>query len=191
VIELVAIGPDETMRRRREIEELWLEVWPQTSRERFDEILPRHTERDGFRCVVATDEAERLVGLAYGYRGAPGEWWRDAVAEAMGPALAERWLAPGHFEVVELLVRPDVRRHGIAKRLHAAVLEGLAGTTAVLSTQIDNEPALALYRACGWDVVVPKLRFTAGGESYCVLGLDLLPARIGARRGTGGDEWAR
>jgi ribosomal protein S18 acetylase RimI-like enzyme len=183
VIELVAIGTDETLRRRREIEELWLEVWPQTSRERFDEILPRHAEREGFRCVVATDEAERLVGVAYGYRGAPGEWWRDAVAKAMGPALAERWLGPGHFELVELLVRPEVRRHGIGTHLHEAVLKGITGTTAVLSTQVDNEPALALYLRCGWEVVVPELRFTTDGEAYSVLGLDLPAAAIDAPRG--------
>jgi ribosomal protein S18 acetylase RimI-like enzyme len=183
VIELVAIGTDETLRRRREIEELWLEVWPQTSRERFDEILPRHADRDGFRCVVATDEAERLVGLAYGYRGAAGEWWRDAVAKALGSALSERWLPPGHFELVELLVRPDVRRHGIGTRLHHAVLEGMTQTTAVLSTQADNEPALALYDRCGWEIVVPELRFTADGDAYSVLGLDLPPAAIDAPRG--------
>jgi ribosomal protein S18 acetylase RimI-like enzyme len=173
VIDVVAIGPDETLRRRREIEELWLQVWPQTSHERFDEILPRHAGREGFRCIVATDEAERLVGLAYGYLGAPGQWWHDIVADAMGPGRARRWLPPGHFELVELLVRPDARGHGIGGSLHDAVLEGAGGSTAVLSTQADNESALALYRGRGWTVVVPEIRFTAGGDPFSVLGLDL------------------
>jgi GNAT superfamily N-acetyltransferase len=173
VIEPVAIGADELLRRRAEVEQLWRQVWPGTTTRRFDDILPRHARRHGFRSVVADDEAGRLVGLAYGYRGEAGEWWHDIVDEAMGPELSTRWLAPGHFELVELMVAPDRRRHGLGGQLHDAVLGGATETTAVLSTQVDNRPARALYRRRGWEVVVPELRFAPDGEPYCILGLDV------------------
>src|SRR5206468_4271715 len=99
----------------------------------------------------------------------------DIVAAAMREGEREYWLAPGHFELVELHVRQDFRRRGIAGRLHDALLAGLASRTAVLSTQRDNKPALALYRRRGWRVVVPRLRFSPGGELFCILGLELHP----------------
>lgn len=178
MIEPVAIGPDELLRRKREIERLWNEVWPGTPRERFDEILPRHARRDGFRAVVADDEEGRLVGLAYGYAGAPGEWWHDVVSTAMGEEAAARWLGVGHFELVELMVGADARGHGLGGRLHDAIVAGLQAT-AVLSTHVDNEPALALYRGRGWKVVVPEVQFAREGEGerYCVLCIDLREAK--------------
>jgi ribosomal protein S18 acetylase RimI-like enzyme len=173
VIEPVAIGPDELLRRRREVERLWNDVWPGTPRERFDDILPRHAGRQGFRAVIADDEAGQLVGLAYGYTGAPGQWWHDIVSAGMGEEAAARWLGPGHFELVELMVAPAARGHGLGGRLHDSIVGGLAATTAVLSTQTDNEPALALYRRRGWELVVPEIRFAPDGDRYCVLGIDL------------------
>jgi ribosomal protein S18 acetylase RimI-like enzyme len=144
-------------------------VWPELGGPRLDEILPRHLAREGFRFVVAEDDEGRLAGLAYGYLGGPGQWWHDLVATAMLEEQRERWLAPGHFEFVELAVRPDLRRRGIGVELHDRLLEGLADRPAVLSTQLDNTPALSLYRRRGWETVVREIDFGTG-ELYCVLG---------------------
>ena len=91
----------------------------------------------------------------------------------MTPELRRRWIAQGHFEVVELHVHPDYRRRGIGGRLHDTLLDRLESRTAVLSTQADNRPALALYEGRGWEIVVPALRFAPAGEEYAILGLDL------------------
>jgi hypothetical protein len=40
----------------------------------------------------------------------------------------------------------------------------------VLSTQIDNEPALSLYYRRGWQLVVPELDFGTEQTPFCVLG---------------------
>jgi ribosomal protein S18 acetylase RimI-like enzyme len=45
------------------------DLWPEASRRRVDEILPRHAERDGFRAVIERTPAGALAGFAYGYRG--------------------------------------------------------------------------------------------------------------------------
>jgi ribosomal protein S18 acetylase RimI-like enzyme len=147
------------------------EIWPDASRARVDEILPRHVARDGFRFLGAFAE-RRLVGFVYGYRGGPGQWWHDRVATALGPDGEQRWLARGHFEFTELHVRSDFRRRGIGGRLHDALLDGIDAPTAVLSTQTDNQPAIALYARRGWQVIVPYLDF-GSGRPFLIMGCDL------------------
>jgi ribosomal protein S18 acetylase RimI-like enzyme len=166
-VRLEEVLADEVLGLRREI----VEIWPEASRDRLTEILPRHTARDGFRFIGAF-EGERLLGFVYGYRGEAGQWWHDRVAAALGTEEAARWLGPGHFEFTELHVRAEHRRQGIGGKLHDAVLAGLAAPTSVLSTQADNEPAIALYANRGWQVIVPQLDF-GSGRPFLIMGKDL------------------
>jgi ribosomal protein S18 acetylase RimI-like enzyme len=147
------------------------EIWPDASRARIDDILPRHAARNGFRFLGAFT-GERLVGFVYGYLGATGQWWHDRVAVALGKRGEERWLPGGHFEFTELHVRPEYRRRGIGGALHDAILEGIDAPTAVLSTQTDNGPAIALYSGRGWVVIVPQLDF-GSGRPFLIMGKDL------------------
>jgi ribosomal protein S18 acetylase RimI-like enzyme len=167
-IRLRPLDADEVLVRQEEV----AEIWPAASRDRVEEILPRHAAREGFR-FRAAEEGERLIGFTYGYLGATGQWWHDIVAAEMTDEQEEYWLAPGHFEFVELHVRPEYRRHGIGGALHDELLRGLDSRTAVLSTQTDNEAALMLYGRRGWQVVVPEMRFSPEGVAYSILGLDL------------------
>ena len=149
-------------------------VWPGASGERLDVIVPRHLERDGFRFVAEHDDAGRLAGIAYGYEGgAAGQWWHDLVSAAMDDAARTRWLQPGHFEFVELAVRPDLRRRGLGGRLHDELLGGLEAPTAVLSTEVDNDAAIGLYSGRGWQVIVPELDFGADYPPFLVMGREL------------------
>jgi ribosomal protein S18 acetylase RimI-like enzyme len=158
---------EEILMRKREV----AAIWPDASRDRVGEILPRHVVRDGFRFLGAFD-GDHLVGFVYGYRGGVGQWWHDRVALALGAEGRERWLPPGHFELTELHVHAERRRRGVGGALHDAIVAGLESTTAVLSTQADNEPALALYRGRGWQVIVPRLDF-GSGRPFVILGKDI------------------
>ncbi len=156
------------------------QVWGQTMgggreklRERVDVILPRHAGREGFRFVASRAGDGSLAGFAYGYVGAAGQWWHDIVASAMTDEQEWRWLGPGHFEFVELHVRPDQQRRGIGGRLHDALLEGLDAPTAVLSTQQENAPAIALYEGRGWEIVLPSLSFLPAEPPYLIMGKEL------------------
>jgi ribosomal protein S18 acetylase RimI-like enzyme len=182
-IEIVELGARAVVELQREnIEELWRRLYPDTPDERFSEILPRHASRRGFRFLAAYDEAEKLAGFAYGYLGGPGEWWHDHVASALGPKGAERWLPPGHFEFVELQVRPELQGQGLGARLHDELLDGIDAPTTVLSTTKDNERALGFYRRRGWQVIVDELSFGSGYEPFTVLGKDLRGAGHSRRR---------
>jgi ribosomal protein S18 acetylase RimI-like enzyme len=169
---LVAVPAHEALgSRRAQIEELWRVVWPRTTSERFEASLPRHAGREGFLMLLASSaDGQGLDGLVYGYRGAPGQWWHDRVAEAMTAAQRERWLRTGHFELVELMVHPSARRNGLGGQLHDSILDADDAETAVLSTQVDNGPALTLYRGRGWRTILPELLFAPGEPPYTVLG---------------------
>lgn len=155
-----------------ELRPLLSEIWPEASRDRIADILPRHVARAGFKFLGAFSENEQLVGFVYGYRGASGQWWHDRVAKALGRTGARRWLPKGHFEFTELHVREEFRRRGIGGALHDAILDGLDAPTAVLSTQTDNTPAIRLYEGRGWEVIVPYLDF-GSGRPFLIMGRDL------------------
>jgi ribosomal protein S18 acetylase RimI-like enzyme len=167
-VEIVELDIAEVLARRRELARLW----PEASRDRIDDILPRHATREGFRFLGAFRDDGRLAGFVYGYRGAPGQWWHDRVAKALGRSGAARWLPEGHFEFTELHVDPKRRREGIGGALHDAILELVDAPTAVLSTQTDNAPAIALYEGRGWQVIVPYLDF-GSGRPFLIMGRDL------------------
>ncbi len=144
----------------------------------FRESLARHAGRAGFRCVVALDAHGAVLGFTYGYTGAPGQWWTDCVRAGMPPALAARWM-DGHFELVELAVRPEAQGRGIGARLHDTLLEGLPHRTALLSTIEAETRALHLYRRRGWVVLLTHFFFPNVPEPYLILGLDLAARRGG------------
>ncbi len=167
LVAVEAVPPREVLRLRREI----TSVWQWATEARLDDLLPRHAARPGFRFVAARARA-RLAGFAYGFGGGSGHWWHDLVWSAMRPPQRARWLADGYFELAELHVRPDCQRRGIGGRLHDELLGGLAAPTAVLSTQIDNVPALSLYERRGWQMILPEVEF-GSGRVFCILGLEL------------------
>lgn len=112
-----------------------------------EQMYDRHRSRDGFRLVLALDD-DLVLGFAWGYRGARGQYWPDLVARTL-PAVGAEWVGD-HFEFVELAVQPAARQQGIGRRLHDALLNGLTGR-ALLGTSVDDaDPAVRLYRSRGW-----------------------------------------
>src|SRR3954470_9696938 len=85
--------------------------------------LPEHVTRDDFAFLVARG-GDEIAGFGYGYRGSRGEWWTDHVATALREELSAAWIAPPHFEVVELHIRPSWQRRGLGTALLEALLDG-------------------------------------------------------------------
>lgn len=134
-------------------------------------IVASHLERPGLRGWVALD-GERMVGVAYGYLGAPGQWWHDQVRAALSSEQAQQWLE-GAFEVCELHVRPELHGTGLGRRLLDALLGGVPTRTAILTTPDADTRARRFYRAGGWVDLARDVRFPGDPRSFAVLGLRL------------------
>jgi ribosomal protein S18 acetylase RimI-like enzyme len=143
------------------------------------DVIAVHVSYRGFVASGAFDDATvrpdapaPLIGFGYGYRGAPGQWWHDIVAGAIGRSGAQRWLQDG-FELAELHVLPDHQGHGLGRTLLADVLSRAAGRHAVLSTPDSESPARLLYRSYGFTDLCVGFRFPGSPEAYAIMGVDL------------------
>ena len=146
--------------------------------------LHRHTQRPAFRCFLARggDRSGPLLGFAYGYTSQPGQWYHDSLAPALGPERAAQWLT-GAFEFVEFGVVPEARRRGIGTRLHDSVFADLPHRAAILSTPMDNDPAIAFYQRHGWESLLHDFRFPSSTQPYAILGRNLAKDRDRDRAG--------
>ena len=144
-----------------------------TRREFGGDRVPRHAGREGFRFLGAFGPAARLVGFAYGYSGAPGQWWYDKVAAAIDAKQRARWLEVPHFELTEIAVDPAHQDRGIGTRLHDALLEDQPHDRALLSALADNARVIRFYEDRGWRVLLPRLRFEQGRPLFAILGKEL------------------
>lgn len=133
--------------------------------ERFRSSLPQHADREGFRLELGR-RAGRLVGFAYGYTGGRGQWWTDRILTRVPKSITDVWV-DGHFEFVELAVRPSEQGLGIGQALHDGLLDGLPQHRALLGTWTEDRPARWLYLRSGWQELARI------DDDSALLGLDL------------------
>jgi GNAT superfamily N-acetyltransferase len=145
-------------------------VPPASARSRRS-VLIGHLDRAGLRAVAALD-GDRLVGIGYGYLGAPGQWWHDQVRAALTLEQVSTWLADA-FEVCELHVLPALHGTGLGRDVLLRVLAGTTAGTAVLTTPDQETRARRFYRDGGWVDLVRDLHFPGDPRSFAVLGLHL------------------
>lgn len=168
---LVEWDRDELARRRDDLLDVYaeaMEVSSSAARARRP-IVSAHLDRPGLRTVAGIDAEGRLVGVAYGYLGAPGQWWHDQVQSALPVDVAKSWLA-GAFEVCELHVRPAQQGQGLGRALLDRLLAGPPARTAVLTTPDRPTRARTFYRDAGWVDLLRGLTFPGDPRAFAVLG---------------------
>ncbi len=152
-----------------------MEYPPGTAEQRAPMWLA-HMLRDGWRCVVALDEQDRLVGIGYGYRGSVGQWWHEQVRHGLtmvsGPRAVEEWMHD-YFELTELHVLPGAQGRGIGEQLLRNLLEGVSSSRVLLSTPEGPSKAWRLYRRVGFVDVLRHYQFTGDPRPFAVLGRTL------------------
>ncbi|MBF6330173.1 GNAT family N-acetyltransferase [Nocardia transvalensis] len=148
-----------------------------------------HTTRPGWQAVAAVLPEDSgyfdlrtapLVAIAYGYHGAPHQWWHQQVHSGMRrsgwPEHAARDLLADYFELTELHVHPSAQGRGIGETLLVRLLRNRPEQTALLSTpEVDQEDnrAWRLYRRQGFTDVVRHFVFSGDTRRFAVLGRPL------------------
>lgn len=139
-----------------------------------------HMLRDGWRSRCALDAEGRLAGLAYGYRGLPGQWWHEQVRKGLaedrgrnpGASRPADWLTD-YFELTELHVRPQSQGNGIGEDLLRMLLADVPQPRVLLSTPEGPTRAWRLYRRLGFEDVLRDYHFAGDPRPFAILGRTL------------------
>ncbi len=159
-----------------------------------------HTRRIGWRAVAAfaDDEAggvgeirqpdaapsglngAELLGVAYGYCGAPDQWWQQQVVAGLHRVGADRSriseLMGSYFELTELHIHPRAQGRGLGEALARRLLAGRDESHVLLSTpEINGEAnrAWRLYRRLGFTDVIRGYHFAGDPRAFAILGRSL------------------
>ncbi|MBF8187286.1 GNAT family N-acetyltransferase [Nonomuraea sp. K274] len=145
-------------------------------------IMRNHATYPHFQCYFAElrdssgATAPEIVGFAYGFRGAPGQWWHDvvlrALAERSGQQAANAWLGNA-FELAEIHVHPDYQGKGIGRAMIRTLCAGRRERSAVLSTHDQPTAARHLYARLGFTDLLTRFVFPGGSEEYAIVGRPL------------------
>lgn len=147
-----------------------------------------HARRTGWRAVAAVDitgeipSAEQiavapLLGVAYGYRGAPDQWWQQQVLRGLHhfgfPHAEITRLMGDYFELTELHIHPDAQGRGLGEALARRLLSERPESNVLLSTpEINGETnrAWRLYRRLGFSDVIRGYHFSGDPRAFAILG---------------------
>lgn len=129
------------------------------------------TRNPTFRAALARTPDGTPVGMAYGAHLGPGTGWWDALTAPV-PDAVRREDGRRTFGLVELAVRLPWRGHGVARRLHETLLDGLAAERVVLHVHPAGEAAQAACRSWGYRKF-GEARPRTGADLHDVLFLDL------------------
>jgi len=176
---LVALTPYQLGTRLREALDLYVTAmgYPQGTAQQRAPMWVDHMSRPGWRCIAALDQDDRMLGIAYGYRGAPKQWWHEQVHRGLATVLAPdallHWLSD-YFELTELHVRPDAQGRGLGESLLRALLaEPLPAARVLLSTPEGPSRAWRLYLRVGFHELLRDYRFAGDPRKFAVLGREL------------------
>ena len=118
-----------------------------------------------------------LLGVAYGYPGAPGQWWQQQVVLGLQrgglphPEIAR--LMNSYFELTELHIHPRAQGRGLGEALARRLLAGRPEENVLLSTpEINGEPnrAWRLYRRLGFTDIIRRYYFAGDPRAFAILG---------------------
>lgn len=118
-----------------------------------------------------------LLGVAYGYPGAPGQWWQQQVVLGLQrgglPPQEIARLINSYFELTELHIHPRVQGRGLGEALARRLLARRTEENVLLSTpETDGEPnrAWRLYRRLGFTDIIRRYHFAGDPRAFAILG---------------------
>lgn len=192
---LIDLSPNDMRRRLHEALTVYVDAmrYPRGTEEQRASMWVEHSERPGWRAVAAVeaDSSESwptdheladapLLGVSYGYCGAPDQWWQQQVVRGLQRVGVPREeitrLMSDYFELTELHIHPNAQGRGLGEALARRLLSGRAEASVLLSTPEVNDEgnrAWRLYRRLGFTDVIRGYHFAGDPRAFAILGREL------------------
>jgi ribosomal protein S18 acetylase RimI-like enzyme len=187
---LIDLSPGDMATRLGDALGVYVEAmrYPRGTEEQRASMWLEHTRRRGWKAVAAVeaphagaDMAEApMLGIAYGYCGAPDQWWQQQVVTGLQRGGTDRLhiteLMASYFELTELHISPRAQGRGLGEALTRRLLTGREESHVLLSTpEINGESnrAWRLYRRLGFTDVIRGYHFAGDPRAFAILGRSL------------------
>jgi ribosomal protein S18 acetylase RimI-like enzyme len=192
---LIDLSPDDMQRRLTDALGVYVDAmrYPRGTEDQRASMWLEHTRRQGWKAVAAVEigdvgdvhpgadlRSAPIVGVAYGYCGAPDQWWQQQVVAGLQRVGADRSriadLMSSYFELTELHIHPRAQGQGLGEALARRLLAGRHESHVLLSTpEINGESnrAWRLYRRLGFTDVIRGYHFAGDPRAFAILGRSL------------------
>jgi ribosomal protein S18 acetylase RimI-like enzyme len=187
---VIDLSPGDMQRRLGEALSVYVDAmhYPRGTEQQRSSMWLEHTRRAGWTAVAAVEAAPGtldaaqlvdapLLGVAYGYCGAPDQWWQQQVVNGLQRCGADDAhiadLMNSYFELTELHVHTRAQGRGLGETLARRLLSGRAESHVLLSTpEINGESnrAWRLYRRLGFNDVIRGYHFAGDPRPFAILG---------------------
>jgi ribosomal protein S18 acetylase RimI-like enzyme len=164
--------------------------YPRGTEQQRASMWLEHTRRAGWKGVAAVQvpdggapdpapdlDGAAMLGVAYGYCGAPDQWWQQQVVAGLQRIGADRQriaeLMTSYFELTELHIAPRAQGRGLGEALARRLLTGRDEANVLLSTpEINGEAnrAWRLYRRLGFADIIRGYHFAGDPRAFAILG---------------------
>ena len=196
---LIDLSPSDMQRRLGDALAVYVDAmrYPRGTEDQRASMWLEHTQRGGWKAVAAVEAPDRegpdpaplsdvelasasLLGIAYGYCGAPDQWWQQQVVAGLhrvgadAARIAE--LMTSYFELTELHIHPRAQGRGLGEALARRLLADRRESQVLLSTpEINGEAnrAWRLYRRLGFADIIRGYHFAGDPRAFAILGRTL------------------
>lgn len=203
---LIELSPQDMQRRLHDALSVYVDAmrYPRGTEGQRASMWLEHTRRRGWKGVAAVEVARSaeaavevatsaeavptddqlaqgaLLGVAYGYSGAPDQWWQQQVSQGLHRVGVPReeiaGLMSSYFELTELHIHPRAQGRGLGEALARRLLADRAEANVLLSTpEIIGEAnrAWRLYRRLGFTDIIRGYHFAGDPRAFAILGRTL------------------
>ena len=191
---LIDLSPSDMQRRLGDALDVYVDAmrYPRGTEDQRASMWLEHTHRQGWKAVAAVEvPAEQdmtdlagvalatapMLGVAYGYCGAPDQWWQQQVVQGLYRVGADRMriaeLMTSYFELTELHIAPRAQGRGLGEALARRLLADRGEAHVLLSTpEINGEAnrAWRLYRRLGFSDIIRGYHFAGDPRAFAILG---------------------
>jgi ribosomal protein S18 acetylase RimI-like enzyme len=189
---LIELSPSDMQRRLGDALAVYVDAmrYPRGTEDQRASMWLEHTRRRGWKAVAAVEvpddttdlsagalAAAPMLGVAYGYCGAPDQWWQQQVVAGLHRVGADSThiaeLMTSYFELTELHIAPRAQGHGLGEALARRLLADRGEAHVLLSTpEINGEEnrAWRLYRRLGFIDIIRGYHFAGDPRAFAILG---------------------